>query len=108
MTLSLIFPTDTAAEGARVGLVALMAGLSEEHFAADWLNGLEYILWLIEPGAEFGMGVITERQSTLLRLLAEEAGGWWVWRGDGPVFLTTSKWLDHLEQSRNTATETGR
>jgi hypothetical protein len=92
-------PTDTAAEGARVGLLALMAGLSEEYWCAGWLTGLEYSLWRIEPGARFGMGRISPRQATLLTLLAEEAGGWWVWYRE-PVFLPMAEWLDHLEKTK--------
>ena len=79
-----------------MGLIALMTGLSEENWCAGWLSNMEYELWQVKPGARFGMGEITERQATLLRLLSEEAGGWWVWLGDGPKFLTTTKWLTML------------
>lgn len=85
-------------EGAALGLLGLMSGLSEEHWCASWHMGLEYALWraVAEPDAR---GLVTQRQAALLRLLSEEAGGWWIWHDalgtgeSGPRFLPTDEWL---------------
>ena len=95
MTAMLVNPYDLlcidTTQAARVGLLALMAGISEEFWNAGWMNGMEFSLWQVKAGTRFGQDNITERQATLLRLLAEEAGGWWVWDG-GPKFLTADEW----------------
>lgn len=93
-----LFCEDTQ-DGAYYGLLALMTGISEEFWAAGWMSGLEYALWQVEAGREYGMGVISERQATLLRLLSEEAGGWWGWQ-DGPKFFSKDSWLEHLKTIR--------
>ena len=77
----------TAQSGAAQGLLALMCGISEDCYCAGWMMGLEDALWNVQPGTRYGQGTITERQTTLLRLLAEEAGGWWRWSDNGPVFV---------------------
>jgi hypothetical protein len=86
-----------AAHGAELGLLALMTGISEEHYFAGWMTGLEFDLWRArETGPlEYGRGAITRRQCDLLRLLSEEAGGWWVFDMDrGPIFLHMAEWLE--------------
>jgi hypothetical protein len=62
---------DLASEGAALGLLALMRGLSEEHWAAGWITGLEYSCWraVQKGGIPFGMGAISERQAKLRRLV---------------------------------------
>lgn len=84
---------DTAGEGAKIGLLALMSGISEESWCATWMTGLERALWNARengPGP-YGQIDITERQATLLRLLSEEAGGWWIW-DDGERFVSLETW----------------
>lgn len=83
--------TDTAQEGARLGLLALMTGISEECWCAGWIIGLEYGCYEAANGRriEFGQGEITPNQRALLALLSAEAGGWWVWPegiDNGPIF----------------------
>lgn len=86
-----------AAEGAALGLLGLMTGISEEYWCAGLMSGMQYDLWHVEAGWRYGRGVISERQASLLRLLHEECDGWWVWSGSyGPKFLRTTAWLDHL------------
>jgi hypothetical protein len=88
----------TVKDGAQLGLLGLMAGISQDHYAAGWMNGLEYDLWLIEPGKEYGWREITERQSTLLRLLSDECDGWWYFdMHHGPIFISLDKWRDMLK-----------
>ena len=90
--------TGDAAEGAALGLLTLMTGLSEEHYSAGWLIGLERSLWAMvaDPTSprRFGQGEVTERQVTLLRLLSEEAGGWWHWPklASEPAFIVLADW----------------
>lgn len=97
---------DTAEEGAQAGLLALMAGISEELYCAGWMNCLEFDLWAIMQGTrspDYGMGVVTERQRALLRLLSEEAGGWWTDAGE--KFERTEQWLKRFSDPRFPAQE---
>jgi len=89
---------DLAEEGAAVGLLALMTGISEELWCASWMSDLEFALWLAEPGRRYGQGAITERQSILLRLLSEECDGWWRW-DDGPKFIKREAWIASLAKT---------
>ena len=86
---------DLAEEGARYGLLCLMTGISEGYWCAGWMSGLEYSLWKAHSGDAFYSHYYTDRQKTLLRLLAEEAGGWWVWsdKEQEPKFLRMDDWL---------------
>ena len=88
---------DLPEEGAALGLLGLITGISEWGWCAGWMMGIEYDLWLAEPGKKIGQEFLTERQSTLLRLLSEEAGGWWRWTSeDGPKFVRLSDWKEIL------------
>jgi hypothetical protein len=90
--------SDTAAEGAALGLLGLMTGISEEYWCAGWLKGLEFDLWDAQPNSTHGHGVITERQAVLLRLLSEECEGWWHLEdgADNPQFISIAEWLKIL------------
>jgi hypothetical protein len=90
---SFLFAED-AEEGARYGLLALMTGISEESWCAGWLSDLEYICWTAREGGspEKGMRGITARQSELIRLLSEEANGWWIYDQQGPRFVGFPEW----------------
>jgi hypothetical protein len=90
---------DDASEGAAIGLLALMQGISEELWCAGWLIGLERSLWAARNSAEpvrFGNGAITSRQCRLLADLSEEAGGWWTYGDDGAAFVRTEEWVARL------------
>lgn len=90
-------------EGAQIGLAGLMSGISEDLWCAGWLMGNEYALWQAKPGQRYGMGEITERQATLLRLLSEEADGWFRWDDErGLVFVRMKAWLAHLDAKKLT------
>lgn len=91
---------DDASEGAAFGLIGVMTGISEACWCAGWLNGLEFQLWKARQGpGRFGQGEVTERQSSLLRLLAEECDGWWIYdRADNPRFIRTAEWLAILKE----------
>jgi hypothetical protein len=94
---AILINCDTAKEGAALGLLALMAGISEEYWCAAWISGLEYELWQADAGQKCGQGVITERQAALLRLLSEECGGWWA--GAGRVFVPMETWVGRLSNA---------
>lgn len=90
---------DATEEGAAMGLLGVMSGLSEEMWCAGWLSGLEHSMWAIRQGGsrKFGMGEVSQRQADLLRLLSEECSGWWVWDdAKGPVFVRMSEWEKRL------------
>lgn len=92
---------DQSDEGAALGLLGLMTGLSEEHWCSGWMSGLEFSLWEAKAGDRFGQGVITERQATLLRLLSEECDGWWYWvRDSGPRFARLSEWREMVAKGK--------
>ena len=87
---------DSAEDGAALGLLGLMTGLSEAYFCAGWLDELEYRLWRAKPNQPFGAGEITARQAELLRLLSEESHGWWIWADGEPTFVSLDWWRAHL------------
>jgi len=87
---------DDSVDAARMGLLALMRGISEEAWCAGWMMGLEFDLWAVREGRQdaYGqIGAITERQARLLRDLSDEADGWWRWGDtDGPTFVRLEEW----------------
>ncbi len=85
-------------EGTAHGLLALMAGISQDYYCAAWMHHLEYDLWKIKGGAQYGQGTITENQANLLKLLSEESRGWWFWNGDEPEFCTLEEWTIKLRK----------
>jgi len=94
-----------ADEGARIGLFALMTGISEEFYCAGWMMGLEHSLWgMVEGGPRgYGMGTVSERHVELLRLLAEESDGWWTWANDEPLFIALNVWKARVADQRRPA-----
>lgn len=80
-------------EAARA-LVHEMRELSEEHYCAGWMCGLEFSLWaMLQDGArDYGSGEVTERDVEHLRALSQKAGGWWRWSDAGEVFVATAEW----------------
>ncbi|MBP0578636.1 hypothetical protein J8I29_04900 [Labrys sp. LIt4] len=93
-TINCLF-TESPRNGAALGLLALMTGISEQCYYAGWMSDLEYDLWQVAPDTSYGHGTITERQAQLLRLLAEEADGWWTYSdGDDPAFLDLASWRE--------------
>ncbi|HKQ92323.1 MAG TPA: hypothetical protein VJZ77_16820 [Blastocatellia bacterium] len=67
----------------RKRLLSLMEEVSEDHYCAGWLNGLEYRLWqaaLQYPQPyKFGVEAIEEKKVEELKGLAEELQEWAVW-----------------------------
>ena len=64
---------------AQTELAELMSEISEDHYCAGWLDGLEYELWGIVSGARdnsFGFGPIERWKIKRLKALAAATGGW--------------------------------
>lgn len=84
-------------------LVIHMSNISEDHYCAGWLMGLEYKLWDVLNGGDpqFGFGPISPQNIERLRELHERAGGWWMWVGEnmdsGKVFVTTEEWKEKVK-----------
>jgi hypothetical protein len=85
---------ESAAEGAALGLLGLMSGISEDYWCAGWVHGLEFDLWDAAMNAADHRFKVTARQANLLRLLSEECDGCWYWkedRDDNPQFVSLSE-----------------
>ncbi len=84
----------------------LMRDISEDHWAAGWLSGLEFSLWrMVENGSRtFGMGIVPQYKVDALKKLSDECGGWWIWRdgADGEEFVTLAEFLPlyHIDEAR--------
>lgn len=77
-----------------------MADISEEHFYAGWLIGLENDLWAILHGTS-SRGEISHEQLGRLRDLHEKCGGWWYWDEEhGHMFVTTYEWMERYAAHR--------
>lgn len=93
---------DLPNEGAALGLLALMRGISEGYWCAGWMVGLEFSCWRAATGKapmRFGMGEISERQALLLRELANEADGWWFFDDqNGETFIGLGEWKKRVAE----------
>lgn len=88
-------------EDAALLLESFMSEISELHYCAGWLIGLEFSLWSIMTTyhREFGLGPVSEANVARLRELHERAGGWWHWvdvpgnvMDSGEQFIPTAAW----------------
>ena len=101
---------DHPSEGAATGLLALMTGISEDNWCASWMSGLELALWRARENGPLGdgQGWITQRQCDLLRLLSDEADGWWHFVDDlGPRFAPLDAWRTYASAIEARSGETG-
>ncbi|MDO7876570.1 hypothetical protein Q5H93_17630 [Hymenobacter sp. ASUV-10] len=55
-----------------------MSDISEEGWCAEWLDGLEHVLWhIVQTGpAKYGRTFVDEQQIQQLKELSELTGGW--------------------------------
>lgn len=64
----------------------LMSEISEDHYCAGWLSGLEQDLWarafLGDADKLFGLKVVEALQLEKLRVLAHATDSWWVFAQD--------------------------
>ena len=75
-------------------LLRVMRDLSEEHYCAGWIIGLEHYLWTL------ALRQNTEERQILL-YCAEACGGWWMWddeRGEN-VFVPLPIWKTLYKES---------
>lgn len=88
---------DSIRRSLRKRLLSLMREISEDHFCAGWMGGLEYDLWqavLQYPQPyEFGFGPIEEENVAELKDLAEELQEWAFWDdGTGEKLIPLEEW----------------
>lgn len=73
-----------------------MRTISEDHWCAGWLIGLEFNLWAMVQGGDrrFGLGVVEEADVAKLRRLSHKCGGWFYWlKEDGAErFVPLAYW----------------
>jgi hypothetical protein len=88
-------------ENIRRTLLALMCALSEEHYAAGWMEGLEYALWAAVKSNRMGVKSIrygtkdlSDTKLTYLDALSKACGGWFFWSEEKgmEVFITLDAW----------------
>ena len=72
-------------------LRAKMSEMSEDHYAASWLDGTGKVLWGMLRGEhrEWGMQTVSDETLQLLCTLASESGGWWQ---DDETFVRLDEW----------------
>lgn len=77
----------------------LMEELSEDHYAAGWLIGLEYRLFSAAYADEaFGDGLSHDERSQLITL-SQRCQGWWTFElKTGRKFLPLDEWLKIYEE----------
>lgn len=81
------------AEYAKERLWGKMSDISESCWCIGWMSGNEYWLWRaceLDTPQPYGMGVVEAQDIAELRLLREQANGWWIWPFDehDPTFVT--------------------
>ena len=81
----------------REQLRRLMMEISEDHWCAGWLHGLEFTLWEAAScgPVTFGFAPVSAGRCLELARLAELAGGWWRWSEalKDEEFVPMSEWL---------------
>lgn len=83
-------------QAAALELRSLMSQISEDHYAAGWLMGLEFSLWrrIFEtPEHIFGFSTLSLADRSKLIELTYRCQGWWVYGKNGREFLTYDEWL---------------
>jgi hypothetical protein len=89
--------------GAAVELLNLMNDISEDHYAAGWMVGLEYNLWSLafeNPEGNLGFSELSLRNRGRLIELTHRCQGWWIWSDDhgGRKFLSYNDWLSMYQR----------
>jgi len=70
-----------------IALLRLMEDISESHYCAGWLMGLERDLFRItfcDGDPNYGMDEVSVGRRQQLKRLAEVSESWWVWDEDDP------------------------
>lgn len=83
-------------------LYDLMSAISEEHWWAEWANGLEFDLWKrikSEDPSPYGIGQIDPELLKKLRELSEDNGGWiYTDESFNAHFIPMAEWEDMIEK----------
>lgn len=79
----------------------LMSEISEEHWCAGWLGGLEYTLWDAVVGKR--KDICSSEEVEQLKYLSGKCGGWIIWdeQAKGERFVPIEKWLSLYEANRH-------
>lgn len=71
-----------------------MSDISEDHYAAGWMSGLEYELWdavcRLPKTTDYGMGTIDVERLEKIRDVSELLNEWC----DGDKFIPLSEWRE--------------
>ena len=90
---------------AAVLLLCLMEEISEEHWCASWMSGLEHMLWRVlkgearleDVGIMLRAEAVAPSDKDVIKLgrLHEKSGGWWYWSDTMmcALFVPTPEWL---------------
>lgn len=76
-------------------LARLMSDISEEHWAAGWMSGLEFALWdMVQGGSRrYGMDDVSDSEVAQLELLSELADGWVIHGDGGEQYVPLEIWV---------------
>jgi hypothetical protein len=88
----------------QLALAEYMSELSEQAFAAGWMDGLEFALWEVRLGQRdrYGQMALGPEHVTRLTALSAECGGWIVFDD-----LREESWLSIGDWTRRYATHCG-
>jgi len=86
---------------AQLDLFDRMSEISDEALCAGWIGDNEFNIWnTITLGSPApGYGAINPRFLRRCQQLANEIGGWILWK-DGPQFVPMAQWLELVEARR--------
>jgi hypothetical protein len=76
-------------------LADLMSSISQDHYSAGWMMGLEYDLWRIVIGeTDRYVYPLGDHEIQGLREMSDRVGGWIVWRMDyaGETYVPMEEW----------------
>ena len=79
-----------------------MSHLSEEAYAASWMQHLEFALWhaIVSGPFQYGRATITEAHIDELRRLSDACGGWVYFdRDNGETWIPLHEWQDVYSQN---------
>jgi hypothetical protein len=88
---------------AQQALADYMSQLSEQAYAAGWIEGLEYSLWkaLVDGPYKYGLLMLTDNHVRELRRRAETCGGWIRFLDAGEeAFVPLEQWTRIFASSR--------
>jgi hypothetical protein len=92
-----------ALTAAQQALADYMSQLSEQAYAAGWIEGLEYALWkaLVDGPYKYGRLMLTDDHVGELRRLCEACGGWIRFLDAGKeAFVPLEQWKRIFASSR--------